>query len=198
MTVNEGAIALALSAIICYLGTQIAAAFNVPDAGKLTCYPSRSIVTAMATTVCKAFCIKRDSDDILRVLLRTHHVVLSNRGDMPFFTWHYGIHILQRCTWKQVGGWEQLKSHMNFPISLLNLMSLGLLVHYEGGVSGLSFLIVMHNAGIPMITLLSVLLATLVPQQLQCLVESGEAIASILLAIFFAAVGKLPWMSSLQ
>ena len=46
-------------------------------------------------------------------------------------------------------------------------------------------------AGIPIVTLLSVVLATLFPRQLESLVSSGEAIASILLSIFFATVGKL-------
>lgn len=40
-----------------------------------------------------------------------------------------------------------------------------------------------------MITLLSVFLATIFPGRLQPLVASGEALASILLAFFFAAVG---------
>lgn len=41
-----------------------------------------------------------------------------------------------------------------------------------------------------MITLLSVVLATLIPKQLEPLVSSGEGIAAILLSLFFAAVGK--------
>lgn len=44
--------------------------------------------------------------------------------------------------------------------------------------------------GIPMITLLSVLLATVIPKQLEPLVSSGEGIAAILLSFFFAAVGR--------
>ena len=44
--------------------------------------------------------------------------------------------------------------------------------------------------GIPMITLLSVVLATLIPKQLEPLASSGEGIAAILLSLFFAAVGK--------
>lgn len=41
-----------------------------------------------------------------------------------------------------------------------------------------------------MITLYSVLLATIAPKQLEPLVSSGEGIASVLLSLFFAAVGK--------
>ena len=40
-----------------------------------------------------------------------------------------------------------------------------------------------------MITLLSVILATAFPRQLQPLVSSGEAIAAVLLSYFFASVG---------
>lgn len=50
--------------------------------------------------------------------------------------------------------------------------------------------ILLCPAEIPVITFLSVILATLLPKQLTPLATSGEAIAAILLALFFAAVGE--------
>ena len=52
--------------------------------------------------------------------------------------------------------------------------------------------------GVPMITLLSVLLATIIPQQLEPLVSSGEGIAAILLSLFFAAVGRICFLWPLR
>ena len=49
-----------------------------------------------------------------------------------------------------------------------------------------------------MITLLSVLLATIVPKQLEPLVSSGEGIAAILLSLFFAAVGRICFLWPLR
>ena len=46
-------------------------------------------------------------------------------------------------------------------------------------------------AGIPVITLITVLLATLFPGQLKPLAASGEGLAAIILSYFFAAVGEL-------
>lgn len=39
MSVNEGAIAIGISAILCYLGTQFAIALGIPDAGIQQCMP---------------------------------------------------------------------------------------------------------------------------------------------------------------